>query len=769
MQLAVVAHIRHMYTHYDKLLKNGDWHAARAQVEKATLDKLLTWRRDDDDDPNAMEGILREVIVIPDDDEEDESRNPNFARGAQPDREESVEVMSDHAIEDEVQTRPIEYGTMDVHADPRRLYSPDMDNGEIVGYVRRESPHYQRQIQHGDGRVDRIGVYRNRIWEQALHRRRRDPGSLYPLKHRPTMPEAIRSNQIVFHQNHAEPRPYWPESMPRQPPLLDYVGNAPTREQLQYRALPSDGKPVEIRYITDHSRELPTQQGDGPAQVSETHSIESDISSHRRIDILGPYLDSTKVGQPYRPSQQPTGTIRQKLVDTVKIPYGREANTELLTYPSSQAKQPKIRYPVENQTPEGARPVQRKLDDTIHHTPSPHVSRRHSEKVLPSIECTSRSIRDQPIFLDEYAGQASPSFQNQNVLVKANCPASGILRLHDDWDQPDIKKRRVEGISSFSREEAPLAEAAYAPQRTTLIPLRDEIEYTGYGTSRKSRIEEGQMMPLHRTEATDDLDRRRPSENTHTFDQGASQRRYVVDAEKSKYAPRKHFQIQLSRPGTGQQADLVSKPLHVQPEQRQSFPTSHALHKHVSTSYGPIDPYFSLHYDDNLNARDDRRVGATFVSTVPSRFKEPETMIQPGSRDPEIRHRQNEQFIEEYNDSTMVRRVGYVDSQYGGNNRYITTKPRTDRCEQRQPNYKNARSTLRDLEPQLEAHNQPARSTSQLIPENYHSVIQNPVSARSDERHVVRSPSRSLEPHRYEMHRPIIQLGLRFSHLLDQS
>ena len=489
-------------------------------------------------------------------------------------------------------------------------------------------------------------------------------------------------------------------------------------------------------------------------------------------------MEFTEVGQAYRPSQQPMGTMRNKLGDTVKVPYGRDANQELITYPSSQAKKPKIQYPAENQTPVGARPVQRKLDDTIRPMPSPNVSRRHSEKVLASIEGTSRSVREQPIFLEEYVEQASPSLQNRNALVRANCPASGILRLHDDWDQPNIRKRRVEGISSFQREEVPLAEASYAPQRTTLIPLRDETEYTvstrqpaqpGYGLSRKTRIEEAQMIPPHRTEAINDSDRRLPSQNTHTFDQGASPRRYVVDAEKSRYAPREHFQIQLSRPGTGQQADLISKPLHVPPEQRQSFPNSHALHKHVAILYGPTDPYFSLHHDDNLNARENRRVGASFLSTVSSRFKEPETMIQPGSRDPEIRYRQNELSVEEYNDSTVVRRVNYVDSQYSGNDRNITTKPRTDRYEQRQPSHKTATSTLRDLEPQLEAHNRPARSAGQLISENYPSDIQNPVSARSDDRHVVRPLPRSQEPHRYEIHRPITQLGPRFGPLFNQS
>ena len=273
VQLAVVAHIRHIYTDYDKLLKKGDYHVARAQVEQPTLDKLLTWRRDDDDDANAMEGILREVIVIPDDDEEDENHDLDFAEGARPNREDSVEIVSNHAIIDEVQMKPIEYGMLDIYANQNRSCSPDMNTGGIVRYVRRERLPYEQQVHHGQGIADRLGDYRNRVWEEALHRRRKDPGPFYPIEHHPVVPKVASSSQHVVAHNHADPRSQWPEVTARKPHLIEYVGKAPAREQLRYHALPPNDKPVVFSHITDHSRERPRELVDTPGQVSEIYPL----------------------------------------------------------------------------------------------------------------------------------------------------------------------------------------------------------------------------------------------------------------------------------------------------------------------------------------------------------------------------------------------------------------------------------------------------------------------------------------------------------------
>lgn len=72
-QLSVVAHIRHVYTDYDKLLRQMAYNDARHSVEQSTLARLVEWRGDDDkvDEAtrHAAAEALREVIVISDEDE----------------------------------------------------------------------------------------------------------------------------------------------------------------------------------------------------------------------------------------------------------------------------------------------------------------------------------------------------------------------------------------------------------------------------------------------------------------------------------------------------------------------------------------------------------------------------------------------------------------------------------------------------------------------------------------------------------------------------
>lgn len=83
-QLSVVAHVRHVYTRYDKLLHTVGYRDARSQVEGPTLKKLIEWRGDDDSTNNGkqvLEDVFREVIVLSDDEDSDD------------DVDETVEVM----------------------------------------------------------------------------------------------------------------------------------------------------------------------------------------------------------------------------------------------------------------------------------------------------------------------------------------------------------------------------------------------------------------------------------------------------------------------------------------------------------------------------------------------------------------------------------------------------------------------------------------------------------------------------------------------------
>ena len=76
-QLSVVAHIRHTYTSYDKLLRRMQYNVARHEVEGDTLKKLVEWRgnddsKDDDARKRAVDDLVREVIVVSDEDDSDD-------------------------------------------------------------------------------------------------------------------------------------------------------------------------------------------------------------------------------------------------------------------------------------------------------------------------------------------------------------------------------------------------------------------------------------------------------------------------------------------------------------------------------------------------------------------------------------------------------------------------------------------------------------------------------------------------------------------------
>lgn len=99
VQLAVVAHIRHMYTDYDKILKTGGWSEARQQVEHVSLAKLKEWRDETGEASNEVEDTFREVIVLDDDDEssdEDSMATPD-------EREQSMEIVSSRATAQDLQ------------------------------------------------------------------------------------------------------------------------------------------------------------------------------------------------------------------------------------------------------------------------------------------------------------------------------------------------------------------------------------------------------------------------------------------------------------------------------------------------------------------------------------------------------------------------------------------------------------------------------------------------------------------------------------------
>ncbi|KAK1150332.1 hypothetical protein N8T08_000234 [Aspergillus melleus] len=156
-QLAVVAHIRHLYTDYDRLLKTTSFHEARSTVEEPTLARLVEWRGDDENGKTILEDVFREVIVISDDEDSDAEEDvpPPV------DRDYSVEVVSSNPRIDELQTKPVNYANPVLPESHLDLSDDDAPPGfRFIPGVPREK------------RIDRRGFSRYQAWDRAMNRYR---------------------------------------------------------------------------------------------------------------------------------------------------------------------------------------------------------------------------------------------------------------------------------------------------------------------------------------------------------------------------------------------------------------------------------------------------------------------------------------------------------------------------------------------------------------------------------------------------------------------
>ena len=167
-QLSVVAHVRHMYTKYDSLLRRVQWNEARSMVEGPTLRKLVEWRGDDDNGKEALEDVLREVIVISDDeDSEDES---NEVRNIQCTT--SVELTLSSVNLQQVEVMPTNYANR-----------APINGRETHDFSEDEAPQgfrYVPQLERRRAVVDksRIQQRSNRYdaWDRAREQYRANPG-----------------------------------------------------------------------------------------------------------------------------------------------------------------------------------------------------------------------------------------------------------------------------------------------------------------------------------------------------------------------------------------------------------------------------------------------------------------------------------------------------------------------------------------------------------------------------------------------------------------
>ena len=350
VQLAVVAHIRHNYTEYDKILKEkrGTWSEARYRVEQDTLAKLKEWR---DEDPNAdnneMEETFREVIILDDDD--DDGGTPSDDTGSGADRGTSMEIVSSRATARELQP---DY-TADVgRVMPRIHYAP---GGSIrirpsrpapsssahmssqLHQAPHPSPHASRLVYPGERPRPTDYPYRSYVQPGVLHNSgnvlnasSRSPRAQYQTLTRAAQPMQMRGpdgqlynvsrdnslvepapNSIVTNHPQLEP-----VEVPRQPPRFVEYGHpqrGPAREenvQPQQRAHTIDRPAPPSRRTSDQDVVLPSIERETGNLPSPRRA--ANLPSTSLVEVQSPLRTEFSASQ-YRPEPHYSEPVPKRL------------------------------------------------------------------------------------------------------------------------------------------------------------------------------------------------------------------------------------------------------------------------------------------------------------------------------------------------------------------------------------------------------------------------------------------------------------------------
>lgn len=158
-QLSVVAHIRHMYTNYDRLLRQVNYNDARHAVEKETLMKLVEWRGDENDKSEAsrkaVDDVVREVVVLSDEDESDSEL-------------EEGQVIEDSGKKKRVDPKPKPTVLTTEH---RALSPADLSPDEEVPSGYRFVPQPPREDRLARAQPDFVARQQSRyaVWDQVRH------------------------------------------------------------------------------------------------------------------------------------------------------------------------------------------------------------------------------------------------------------------------------------------------------------------------------------------------------------------------------------------------------------------------------------------------------------------------------------------------------------------------------------------------------------------------------------------------------------------------
>lgn len=608
-QLAVVAHIRHMHTNYDQLLKVVPWAEARRRVERHTLDRLVSWRGDDDGDANVMEDVLREVIVISDDEveEEDEAlgKHNNMISRKASRRNPSVESV----FNEDLQTRPLNFATDEY------FESEDETSVQYLGLAQPSSRHHQPYNQHKE---DRLGAHRHRRWEEALDRRRKDPGLLNAHDHFDSSLGAKDRLGDASFQGQAQQRdrdPYKPDNLRQDLRPANHVAS----QKLTYTRLvqlpDSDLRLQSMADLGGDGSNLRSEQHDSRQQVSGLADELTIFSACSRTHwYMNSVLKMTNSPQIIQPSQQYRDFPTQRPGEPSQA-YGAQDTAPRPAYHHEWQNRP---LPIAAHN-DSARFVEfqkspLELNDSCYPPNSETLPRRHSDRVLPSIEDDAYAVRSQ---------------QDGSTTGPTRKSARSIVRINGHEEPPSSKRPRVDDFMHVSNQRTQEPYASYGHGRTILIPL-DQVTNGPAPRQRPSRLtNDAEPRAIKHDPRIVMLSPRDPERypDSGTEPQsivqpgrGPNRPPLVVDYGRRGTLPPKHLQFSSSRAERG---ELSQVSLHDSQALRSSNSSSHYSldASRLPTAYEMTDPHF-LPRDDGATAVNGRDVNPRAADQNLSRFDE---------------------------------------------------------------------------------------------------------------------------------------------------
>ncbi|RDW76217.1 DUF2293 domain-containing protein [Aspergillus mulundensis] len=308
-QLAVVAHIRHIYTNYDRLLKSTSFHEARATVEQPTLAKLVEWRGDDENGKTVLEDVFREVIVISDDEDSDIEAEPQHILG----RDTSVEIISSNPVVEELQMR------RDSHSNRALRDAPVETSEDEAAPGFRFIPEPSKKA-----KIDRRGFSRYQAWDRAINRYKNlasgstSPPAAYPA--RDTSQRNFGLGRETSARGHIGPRQcsVGPFTLPNHKAITSILSRPPLNpvaDRHPYELYPLDmpnggrGAPAPLNLP------IPTPQGRAHMLEPVKHSFQQADFPNGPVFVSGPKESIERTGDGLRSFARPQGHLQNRNVN----------------------------------------------------------------------------------------------------------------------------------------------------------------------------------------------------------------------------------------------------------------------------------------------------------------------------------------------------------------------------------------------------------------------------------------------------------------------